>query len=92
MLSGSLLVIIPVSYLGGRLGANKPRWIASGMLVLGLGSLGRSTYLILRGKADYWTEQGPYTGQPRQVDQLLGSGAGYRQSRQVNHLLRTGFL
>ncbi len=57
LLSGSLLVIIPVSYLGGRLGANKPRWIASGMLVLGLGSLGRSTYIILRGKADYWTGQ-----------------------------------
>ncbi len=45
-----------MSYLGGRLGANKPRWIASGMLVLGLGSLGRSTYIILRGKAG-WTGQ-----------------------------------
>ena len=36
---GSLLAIIPVSYLGGRLAANKPRWIACGMLALGLGSM-----------------------------------------------------
>jgi len=36
---GSLLVTIPVSYLGGRVGASKPRWIAFGMLLMGLGSL-----------------------------------------------------
>lgn len=35
---GSLLVVIPVSYLGGRLGASKPRWISLGMLVMGAGS------------------------------------------------------
>jgi len=35
---GSLLVVIPISYLGGRLGASKPRWISLGMLVMGLGS------------------------------------------------------
>ena len=46
---GSLLAIIPVSYLGGRLAANKPRWIACGMLALGLGSLGRSSHTIQAG-------------------------------------------
>jgi len=35
---GSLIVMIPVAYLGGKLGANKPRWIACGLLILGLGS------------------------------------------------------
>jgi len=36
---GSLIVMIPVSYLGGRLGTSKPRWIAGGMLAMALGSL-----------------------------------------------------
>eukprot|EP00092_Neocalanus_flemingeri_P074323 GFUD01091869.1.p1 GENE.GFUD01091869.1~~GFUD01091869.1.p1 ORF type:complete len:690 (-),score=109.23 GFUD01091869.1:36-2105(-) len=36
---GSLIIMIPVSYLGGKAGASKPRWIAGGMLVMGLGSL-----------------------------------------------------
>ena len=36
---GSLLVMVPVSYLGGRAGASKPRWIAAGLVVMGLGSL-----------------------------------------------------
>ena len=35
---GSLLVVIPVSYFGGRVGASKPRWISLGMLVMGAGS------------------------------------------------------
>ena len=35
---GSLLVMIPASYYGGRLGASKPRWIAAGLLVMGIGS------------------------------------------------------
>eukprot|EP00092_Neocalanus_flemingeri_P093922 GFUD01119394.1.p1 GENE.GFUD01119394.1~~GFUD01119394.1.p1 ORF type:complete len:688 (+),score=130.10 GFUD01119394.1:137-2200(+) len=36
---GSLIIMIPVSYLGGQAGASKPRWIAGGMMVMGLGSL-----------------------------------------------------
>ena len=36
---GSLLAMIPVSFLGGRLGASKPRWISVGLLLMGLGSL-----------------------------------------------------
>ena len=36
---GSLLIMIPVSYLGGRAGASKPRWIAAGLVVMGFGSL-----------------------------------------------------
>ena len=36
---GSLVVMVPVSYLGGRAGASKPRWIAAGLVVMGLGSL-----------------------------------------------------
>ena len=36
---GSLLVMLPASHLGGRLGASKPRWIAGGLLLVGLGSL-----------------------------------------------------
>ena len=35
---GSLLVMLPASHFGSRLGASKPRWIAVGMMVLGLGS------------------------------------------------------
>jgi len=35
---GSLIIIIPVSFLGGKASASKPKWIASGMLVMGLGS------------------------------------------------------
>ena len=36
---GSLIAMIPVSFLGGRLGASKPRWISVGLLLMGLGSL-----------------------------------------------------
>jgi len=36
---GSLIIMIPVSYLGGRAAAKKPRWIAGGLLCMGLGSL-----------------------------------------------------
>ena len=36
---GSLVIMIPVSYLGGRAGASKPRWIGLGLLCMGLGSL-----------------------------------------------------
>ena len=35
---GSLLVMLPASHFGSRLGASKPRWIAVGMMVLGMGS------------------------------------------------------
>ena len=36
---GSLVIMIPVSYLGSRAGASKPRWIGLGLLCMGLGSL-----------------------------------------------------
>ena len=36
---GSLLVMIPVSFFGGRSLASKPRWIGLGLLCQGLGSL-----------------------------------------------------
>lgn len=36
---GSLIIMIPVSYLGGKAAASKPRWIAGGMLCMGMGSL-----------------------------------------------------
>lgn len=35
---GILVAILPASYLGSRLGASKPRWIAAGLLMLGVGS------------------------------------------------------
>ena len=35
---GSLLFLIPACHFGGKLGASKPRWIAGGLLILGLGS------------------------------------------------------
>ena len=36
---GSLMAVIPVTYLGGRPGASKPKYIATGMFVMGSGSL-----------------------------------------------------
>ena len=36
---GSLLAVIPVTYFGGRPGASKAAYIASGMFVMGSGSL-----------------------------------------------------
>ena len=36
---GSLIVMVPVSYFGGRLGASKPRFISLGLMCMGLGSL-----------------------------------------------------
>ena len=36
---GSMLAMIPVSYLGGRRGASKPKWIGAGLICMGLGSL-----------------------------------------------------
>lgn len=35
----SFLCLIPVTYLGGRTKASKPRWIGFGVLVMGLGAL-----------------------------------------------------
>ena len=36
---GSLLAVVPVTYLGGRPQASKPAYIAAGMFVMGTGSL-----------------------------------------------------
>ena len=36
---GSLLAVIPITYYGGRSGAHKSRFIAVGMVVMGIGSL-----------------------------------------------------
>ena len=36
---GSMLIMIPVNYFGGRLGASKPRYISIGLVFMGLGSL-----------------------------------------------------
>lgn len=36
---GSLLSVIPVTYFGGKKGASKPRFIAGGLFMMGLGSL-----------------------------------------------------
>ena len=36
---GSLVIMVPVSYFGGRVGASKPRWISLGLMCMGLGSL-----------------------------------------------------
>ena len=34
---GTLLLMIPITYLGGRKSSHKPRWIGSGLLIVGLG-------------------------------------------------------
>ena len=34
---GTLLLMIPITYLGGRKSSHKPRWIGSGLLTVGLG-------------------------------------------------------
>ena len=36
---GSMLIMLPVNYFGGRIGASKPRFISVGLLFMGLGSL-----------------------------------------------------
>uniref|UniRef100_A0A0K2VBA2 Solute carrier organic anion transporter family member n=1 Tax=Lepeophtheirus salmonis TaxID=72036 RepID=A0A0K2VBA2_LEPSM len=36
---GSTLCVIPLSYLGGRFGSSKPRYIALGLAIMGMGSL-----------------------------------------------------
>lgn len=35
----SFCLLVPVTYFGGRENASKPRWIAIGMIMMGLGSL-----------------------------------------------------
>lgn len=35
----SLISLIPVTYLGGRPNASKPRWIGVGIIIMGMGSL-----------------------------------------------------
>jgi len=35
----SFACLIPVTYLGGRAGASKPRWLGWGVLIMGIGSL-----------------------------------------------------
>ena len=36
--AGSLLLMIPVTYFGGKLGANRPRYISVGLVILALGA------------------------------------------------------
>lgn len=36
---GSFLSVIPVTYFGGRKGASKPKFIAFGLLLMGIGSV-----------------------------------------------------
>ena len=36
---GSFLSVIPVTYFGGRVGASKPKFIAGGLFMMGIGSL-----------------------------------------------------
>ena len=36
---GSFLSVIPVTYFGGKVGASKPRFIAGGLFMMGIGSL-----------------------------------------------------
>ena len=36
---GNLLAVIPVTYYGGRPSSSKPKWIASGMALISIGSL-----------------------------------------------------
>ena len=36
---GTLLLMIPITYLGGRKSSHKPRWIGKGLLIVGLGAL-----------------------------------------------------
>ena len=35
----TLLAVIPVTYLGGLAASSKPRWIASGLIIISLGCL-----------------------------------------------------
>jgi len=49
----ALSVSIPVAYLGGRIGASKPRWIASGLFLLGIGSFVFSLPHFMTGTYTY---------------------------------------
>jgi hypothetical protein len=36
---GSMVTVIPITYFGGLVGASKPKYISTGLVVMGLGSL-----------------------------------------------------
>lgn len=55
----SFVCLVPVTYLGGRPGASKPRWIAWGVVLLGCGSLLFALPHFLAG---------PYRGASRQQE------------------------
>ncbi|XP_032677729.1 solute carrier organic anion transporter family member 4A1 isoform X1 [Odontomachus brunneus] len=70
----SFLLLVPVSYLGGRSKASKPRYIGVGILVLGIGSLLFATPHYLAG---------PYRG-GQQTENICQSAANTSSTRSVS--------
>lgn len=62
----SFLCLVPVTYLGGRPGASKPRWIAWGIVLMGCGSLLFATPHFLAG---------PYRGADQRQDTCRASNS-----------------
>ena len=92
---GSLVIMIPVSYLGSRAGASKPRWIGLGLLCMALGSLvwtlphfASPAYMTSRNQGD----SGPGTG--NQTEGLCGgsSDGGYEAEMLSNDSQRSSSL
>lgn len=68
----SFVCLAPVSYFGGRLGASKPRWLAWGVIIMGLGSLTFAFPHFLVG---------PYRASTAEID-LCTTGEGNATVRQ----------
>ena len=91
---GSLVIMIPVSYLGSRAGASKPRWIGLGLLCMGLGSLVWTLPHFASPAYVTSHDQGDSPGIESQAEGLCGgsSDGGYEAEMLSNDSQRSSSL
>lgn len=73
----SFLCLVPVTYLGGRRGASKPRWLGFGVVIMGLGSL---LFALPHFAAPMYSAPGDVHGKCHRVTNITGQRVRIKQT------------